>query len=59
MPEAALAREIGLDYASIGVVSNWAAGKDRAPITMESIENTLAESMQAVRLIILKIMGAV
>ena len=27
MPEAALAREMGLCYASIGVVANWAAGR--------------------------------
>lgn len=26
MPEAALARELGLDYASIAIVANWAAG---------------------------------
>jgi len=26
MPEAALARELGLDYASISIVANWAAG---------------------------------
>lgn len=28
MPEAALAREAGLKYATLAVVSNWAAGKD-------------------------------
>jgi 5'-methylthioadenosine phosphorylase len=27
MPEAALAREAGLSYAAIAVVSNWAAGR--------------------------------
>jgi 5'-methylthioinosine phosphorylase len=27
MPEAALARELGLDYACIGIVANWAAGE--------------------------------
>jgi 5'-deoxy-5'-methylthioadenosine phosphorylase len=59
MPEAALAREMGLDYASIAVVSNWAAGKDRQPITMEAIDRTLAETMQSVRLMILKFMGGV
>ena len=55
MPEAALAREIGLDYASIGVVSNWAAGKSNEPITMGEIDQTLAGAMQSVRELLLKL----
>ncbi len=58
MPEAALAREIGLDYASISVVSNWAAGKSDAPITMADIERTLSGAMQSVRLLLLNLVGA-
>jgi 5'-deoxy-5'-methylthioadenosine phosphorylase len=34
MPEAALARELGLEYAAIAVVANWAAGKSENEITM-------------------------
>jgi 5'-methylthioinosine phosphorylase len=41
MPEAALARELNLDYASICMVVNWAAGKSDEDITMELIENNL------------------
>ncbi len=38
MPEAALARELGLAYASICVVANWAAGiGDEEPITMDEV----------------------
>lgn len=38
MPEAALARELGLSYACICVVANWAAGiGGTEPITMEQI----------------------
>lgn len=55
MPEAALAREIGLDYASISVVSNWAAGKSAEPITMDDIDRTLDGAMQSVRTILLKL----
>ncbi|MGC9007934.1 MAG: S-methyl-5'-thioinosine phosphorylase, partial [Halothiobacillaceae bacterium] len=42
MPEAALARELGLEYGHLAVVANWAAGKngDRQ-ITMEEIVRTL------------------
>jgi 5'-methylthioinosine phosphorylase len=39
MPEAGLARELGLSYASLCVVANWAAGCDPsdAEITLEEV----------------------
>jgi 5'-methylthioinosine phosphorylase len=38
MPEAALARELGLDYACLAVVANWAAGcGDGAEITLDEV----------------------
>jgi len=49
MPEAALAREAGLGYASLCVNANWAAGLDPVPISMEDIEATLEEAMIKVR----------
>ncbi len=49
MPEAALAREAGLDYASLCVSANWAAGLEDAPVTMEAIEATLSDAMVRVR----------
>lgn len=45
MPEAALARELGLAYASIAVSVNWAAGLSSEEITLESIGRVLDESM--------------
>jgi len=45
MPEAALARELGLCYACCAVVVNWAAGKGTGPITMDEIEEHLAAGM--------------
>lgn len=48
MPEAVLAREAGLAYASIAVVANPAAGITEAVIGMHEIEQTLAASMQRV-----------
>lgn len=41
MPEAALARELGLPYASLCVVANMAAGRGDGEITMEEIERNL------------------
>lgn len=45
MPEAALAREIGIDYACLAVVANWAAGKDEDEISIEAIHAQLAVGM--------------
>lgn len=52
MPEAALAREAGLDYASLCVVANAGAGLEDGPITEEAIASVLSESMQRVRVVI-------
>lgn len=49
MPEAALAKEAGLGYASLCISSNWAAGLDAAPISMEDIEKTLEGAMVMLR----------
>ncbi len=45
MPEAALARELNLDYACVCVVANHAAGKSAEPITMELIQANLDQGM--------------
>lgn len=57
MPETSLARELGLDYASICVVANWAAGVGGEPITMEAIEATQAEGMVKIRALIEALCG--
>ncbi len=59
MPEAALARELGVPYAAINLVSNFAAGRadSRDGISFEAIEGVLHESMGHVRSIIEKLIG--
>ena len=52
MPEAGLARELGLDYAGIAVVSNWGAGVTGETISEDDIAETLKEPMARVRRII-------
>jgi len=54
MPEAALARELGIDYASVCVVVNHAAGRgDSAThVSMEQIANVLESAMDKVRRLI-------
>ena len=49
MPEAALARELELDYASLCLVVNWAAGLSEELVTMDIIVNNLQAGMGQVR----------
>jgi len=54
MPEAALAREAGLEYAAIAVVANHAAGKGDSAhaISLSAIEAVVQQAMQRVRRIL-------
>jgi 5'-methylthioadenosine phosphorylase/5'-methylthioinosine phosphorylase len=49
MPEAALARELGICYASVAVVANAAAGRADGEITMAEIQANLDQGMDHVR----------
>jgi 5'-methylthioadenosine phosphorylase len=57
MPEAALARELDLDYATIAVIANSAAGRAGSlhGIRLEQIEKVLQDSLARVRRIIEKL----
>ncbi|MFI9651689.1 S-methyl-5'-thioinosine phosphorylase [Guyparkeria halopsychrophila] len=58
MPEAVLAREAGIDYASLNVVANWAAGvQEGETISMTEIEKTLSTSMRHVRRVLKQILS--
>ncbi|MDX1593817.1 MAG: S-methyl-5'-thioinosine phosphorylase [Gammaproteobacteria bacterium] len=49
MPEAVLARELGLCYAACAVVANRAAGLGTETISMDAIEANLKDGMERVR----------
>lgn len=49
MPEAGLARELGLCYATIAVCANPAAGKGGGSIDIKQVEETLNKGMENVR----------
>jgi len=53
MPEAALARELELSYASCAVVANWGAGRGDGPITWDEIEASLGEGMDKAKAVLL------
>lgn len=48
MPEASLAREVGLSYANCSLVVNWAAGIAKGPIKLDEISQHLATGMEDV-----------
>jgi purine nucleoside phosphorylase len=52
LPEAALARELQLDFAGIAVVSNWGAGISGELLSEDDIAATLQEPMARVRLLL-------
>ncbi len=58
MPEAALARELGIAYASICMVVNPAAGLSDEPITLESMQYALASGTRAIGEILRALLGA-
>jgi 5'-methylthioadenosine phosphorylase len=57
MPETGLAREIGLRYATVAVVVNWAAGRGDSTeiIHLEAIRAVLTEAIGKVRLLLEKL----
>jgi 5'-deoxy-5'-methylthioadenosine phosphorylase len=54
MPEAALAREKSIEYASIAVIANWAAGLSGDEISMDQIEAALRNGMEQVKTLLLE-----
>jgi 5'-methylthioinosine phosphorylase len=58
MPEAGLARELGLDYACLALVANWAAGcGDQAEITLEEVYANLEAATAPVPAIVRALLG--
>ncbi|MCB4358502.1 S-methyl-5'-thioinosine phosphorylase [Quatrionicoccus australiensis] len=59
MPEAVLARELGLPYAAINVIANHAAGRGSSEhgIRFESLDEVLQGAMGRVRSVIEKLVG--
>ena len=53
MPEAALARELEIEYACLALVVNWAAGVEDEPISMQDIMANMEQGMQKVRFFLL------
>lgn len=52
MPEAALAREAGLQYACCAVVANWAAGRGEGVPIHDQLEQNLRRGIEQVRMLL-------
>ena len=49
MPEAALAKELAICYATISLCANWAAGRSEDEISIDEIRKTVEVGMQSVK----------
>jgi 5'-deoxy-5'-methylthioadenosine phosphorylase len=58
MPEAGLAREAGLCYATLAVCANPAAGRGPEAITLEQIDVVLSEGMDKVRRVLIRLLAS-
>jgi 5'-methylthioinosine phosphorylase len=58
MPEAALARELGLAYACLALSVNWAAGLTEEPISMEAIGAVIDTGMASVLAVLTRAIAA-
>jgi 5'-methylthioinosine phosphorylase len=60
MPEAGLARELGLDYACLGIVANWAAGAGPDAdevITLQDVLDNVAAAMDGAARVLRTMLG--
>lgn len=55
MPEASLAREAGIDYASISFVANWGAGISQNEISMAEIEVEITKGMDKIKALLVQV----
>lgn len=60
MPEAGIARELGLDYACLAIVANWAAGAGPDPdeaITLQDVLDNVAAAMDGAARVLRAMLG--
>jgi 5'-methylthioadenosine phosphorylase len=59
-PEAALARELGMCYSGLALVTDYDAGVERAEaVTMETVFRVLAENIERVKGVLLRAIPAI
>lgn len=56
VPEVVLARELGMCYASIGLVTNFAAGISASPLTHQEVLDVMADNVRDLRQVIERVL---
>lgn len=57
VPEVVLARELGMCYASIAMVTNFAAGISKNPLTHQEVVETMAQNVHNLQELIMKVIA--
>lgn len=55
VPEVILAKELGMCYAAVGIITNWCTGMKKEEITLHNIQDALTENKEKVTKIFLKV----
>lgn len=55
VPEVILAKELGMCYAAIGIVTNWCTGIKKEGITLHDIQGSLAENKERITKVFLRV----
>ena len=55
VPEVVLAKELGMCYASVGIVVNMATGMESGPIQLEEIDEMLSQKKETINRMFLEI----
>jgi len=59
VPEVVLARELGICYSAVALVTNFAAGISQAPLTQEEVLDVMAENIARVKAVLMEAMQRV
>jgi 5'-methylthioadenosine phosphorylase len=55
VPEVILAKELGMCYAAVGIVTNWCTGMNNEGITLHDIQGSLSENKEKITKVFLKV----
>lgn len=55
VPEVVLAKELGMCYAAVGIITNWCTGMKKEEITLHNIQDALTENKEKVTKTFLKV----
>ena len=57
IPEVVLAKELGMCYAAVGIITNWCTGMETEPVTLSEIQGALALNKERITETFLDVFG--